>query len=65
MLNRDSIKKVYVDDKSRIKQIMKEIRQELQDKERDIDALSGERGDVNCMDSTVIGRQKQTRRNER
>ena len=39
MLNQDLIKKVYVDDKSRIKQIMKEIRQELQDKERDIDAL--------------------------
>ena len=39
MINRDLIRKVYVDDKSRIKQIMKEIRQELQDKERDIDAL--------------------------
>ena len=39
MLNQDLIKKVYVDDKSRIKQIMKEIRQELQNKERDIDAL--------------------------
>ena len=39
MLNQDLIKKVYVDDKSRIKQIMKEIRQELQDKERDVNAL--------------------------
>lgn len=39
MLNRDSIRKVYVDDKSRIKQIMKEIRQELQNKERDVNAL--------------------------
>lgn len=39
MLNQDLIKKVYVDDKSRIKQIMKEIRQELQDKERDVHAL--------------------------
>lgn len=39
MLNQDSIRKVYIDDKSRIKQIMKEIRQELQNKERDIDAL--------------------------
>ena len=39
MLNQDSIRKVYVDDKLRIKQIMKEIRQELQDKERDVNAL--------------------------
>ena len=39
MLNQDLIKKVYVDDKSRIKQIMKEIRQELQGKERDVNAL--------------------------
>ena len=39
MLNKDSIRKIYVDDKSRIKQIMKEIRQELQDKERDVNAL--------------------------
>lgn len=39
MLNQDSIRKVYVDDKSRIKHIMKEIRQELQDKERDVNYL--------------------------
>lgn len=39
MLNQDSIRKIYIDDKSRIKQIMKEIRQELQDKERDVNAL--------------------------
>ena len=39
MLNHDSIKKVYIDNKPRIKEIMKEIRNELEQKERDVNAL--------------------------